>query len=149
MIALLLGLVLSAYNLSLMTSAAGRADGLDAALSQSQRNYADRRLPPPAAPAMMEAQRCEPPAAPVLFSVVKYREGEEATLRSDLVAPLMAYYAGQQDPKLVALLVERKNASSRDVNVRLFMSDGSEASYLWPSTHSQDGVWVPAMPPTP
>ena len=139
MIALLIGLVLSAYNLSLMTSASGRATGLDAALTQAQQNYAERRVtptPPPPPPAACPQQR--PPA---LFAVVKFREGEEASLRANLVAPLMQYYEGRQ-PALLALLIERKNASSRDVNVRMFFSDGTETSYLWPSTHSSGGVWT-------
>lgn len=138
MIALLIGLVLSAYNLSLMTSASGRATGLDAALTQSQRNYAERRVTPlPPAP---PAPACPMQRPPTLFSVVKYREGEEASLRMNLVAPLMQYYEGRSG--LLALLIERKNASSKDVNVRLFFADGTETSYLWPSTHSTDGVWT-------
>ena len=144
MVALLIGLVLSAYNLSLMTSTSGRADGLDDALEQSQLNYRDRgSAPAPKPPTPEPAQRCEPPRPPVLFSVVKYREGEEASLQANLVAPLMSYYAGAGQSTLSAVLIERKNASSRDVNVRLFFVDGTETSYLWPSTNSKDGVWTP------
>jgi hypothetical protein len=129
-----------------MTSTTGRADGMGAAFADSQRNYADRRVQP--APPAPPAPTCAEPAPPVLYSVVKYREGEEATLRANLAEPLLAYYAGKQ-PSLSAVLIERKNASSKDVNVRLFFADGTETSYLWPSTHSQDGMWTPPEMMTP
>lgn len=138
MIALIVGLALSAYNLSLMTSAWGRAEGLDDALTQSQRNYVARRpAPAPAAPV------CEAPKPSVLFSVVRYRDGEEAALRANLADPLLAYYGSGSRTPLQAVLIERKNAASRDVNVRLFFADGTETTYLWPSTHAKDGVWTP------
>ncbi len=85
------------------------------------------------------------PAIKVLTSVVKFREGEQEKLQQNLLVPILSYYESEPQPSaLSAVLIERKIASSRDVNVRLFFEDGGEASYLWPSTHAKDGLWVPA-----
>lgn len=144
MAALLIGLALSAYNLSLMTTTKGSLNGMTGAFSQFQQNYAMRRTPAPAVKPVQEAPKCEEPQPPVVFSIVKFREGEEAMLRTNLAEPLSAYYAEARWPvALSAALVERKNASSRDVNVRLFFADGTESSFLWPATNSKDGWWTP------
>jgi hypothetical protein len=84
------------------------------------------------------------PLPPVLFSVVRFGAGEQATLDSDLVGPLLSYYAAATEGSpLSAVLIERKNVASHDVNVRLFFADGTETDYLWPSTHSSAGIWTP------
>jgi hypothetical protein len=83
------------------------------------------------------------PMPKILTSVVKFREGELEQVQQKLIIPLLAFNGGQPEANpLSALLIERKIASSKDLNVRLFFEDGTEASYLWPSTHSKDGVWT-------
>lgn len=141
---LLLGLALSAINLALMTTNVGTLEGLRGSFADLQSNYASRRVPPPA-PVPQPA----PPQAPVIFSVVRFQDdGEEARLRMDLAAPIVEYYGETQWPApLTALLIERRNASSRDVNVRIFFGDGSETAFFWPSTNSVDGKWVPPCSP--
>ncbi len=84
------------------------------------------------------------PIPPVLTSVVKFRDGELESMQANLINPMMDFYATEPlSHALTAVLVERKNASSQDVNVRLFFANGEELAYLWPSTHSKDGVWTP------
>lgn len=78
----------------------------------------------------------------ILTSVVRFQEGEEMLLQKNLIAPLLAFDSMMTEPKLEAVLIERTNASSRDVRVRLFTKDGAETGYLWPSTHSEEGMWV-------
>jgi hypothetical protein len=138
---LLLGLTLSAINLALMTANVGTLTGLREAFADLQANYASRRI------ASQPVPTPEPPMPqpPVIFSVVKYRDAsEEARLRMDLAGLIVEYYGESPWPApLTALLIERKNAGSRDVNVRIFFGDGSETSYLWPSTNAVDGKWVP------
>ncbi|HSD11946.1 MAG TPA: hypothetical protein VLC10_00160 [Patescibacteria group bacterium] len=143
LIALLVGLALSVYNLSLMTSKTGALAGVSSSFADLQRNYASRRVAPPT-PQPAPARVQEEPAPPVVFAVVRYRDGEEATLRANLAEPLAAFYQEMREPSpLAAALVERKNAASKDVNVRLFFKDGSERTFLWPSSNAQDGKWVP------
>lgn len=144
LIALLIGFALSVYNLSLMTSKTGALAGVSSSFADLQRNYASRRTAPPAPqPAPTRLQQ-EESAPPVVFAVVRYREGEEAALRANLAEPLAAFYQEMRAPSpLAAALVERKNAASKDVNVRLFFMDGSERAFLWPSSNAQDGKWVP------
>jgi len=142
--ALLIGLALSAYNLALMTSAKGNLDGMTRSFSQVQDNYAMRRSPMPVVKPVQEAPKCEEPKPPVVFSVVKFREGEEALLRANLAEPLAAFYAESRWPVAVsAVLIERKNASSKDVSVRIFFADGVEGTFLWPSTNAENGMWTP------
>lgn len=88
----------------------------------------------------------EKPSPKVLTSVVKFRDGEQEALQHNLLVPLLSYYEAEPQPSpLSAVLVERKLAASKEVNVRLFFADGSETSYLWPSTHSnKDGLWIPS-----
>lgn len=138
---LLLGLTLSAINLALMTANVGTLTGLRESFSDLQSNYAMRRIAPQPAPVPAQVM----PQVPVIFSVVKYRDAEEAaTLRMDLATPIVEFYTESPWPApLTALLIERKNAGSRDVNVRIFFGDGTETSYLWPSTNAIDGKWVP------
>lgn len=135
---LLLCLGLSCVTLALMITNVGTLDGLRGAFAELQVNYATRREAPPI------AKEPVAPAPPVLFSVVRFREGEEARIRMDLIEPLLAHYARTPFPSaLAAMLIERRNPGSRDVRVRLFFGDGTETSYLWPSTHAEDGKWVP------
>lgn len=138
---LLLGLTLSAINLALMTANVGTLTGLRESFSDLQSNYATRRIAPQPIPVPAQVM----PQVPVIFSVVKYRDAEEAaSLRMDLATPIVEFYGESPWPApLTALLIERKNAGSRDVNVRIFFGDGSETSYLWPSTNSVDGKWLP------
>lgn len=135
MIILLVGLGLSALNLWYMTDRSGTLAGALQSLQSLQMNYGQRH-----APAKEPVVEAPAPQPLVVWSVAKYRVGEEATLQMNLVVPLLMHYSTMGDaPK--AVLVERKNPSSKDVNVRLFMADGTETSYLWPSTHAVDGVW--------
>lgn len=140
MIVLLVGLGLSALNLWYMTDRSGTLAGVLSSMQSLQANYGSRLAPPPSPP----KPEIEPVARQpvVLWSVAKYRDGEEASLQLRLVVPLLVHYSSAENaPK--AVLIERKNPGSKDVNVRLFFTDGSETSYLWPSTHSnQDGVWT-------
>jgi len=81
------------------------------------------------------------PMPPVLWSVVKFRSDEQESLRLHLVGPMLAY-SMTSGPALSAVLIERKNASSKDVLVREFFNDGTEDSYFWPTKHaSKDGFW--------
>lgn len=139
---LLLGLTLSAINLALMTANVGTLTGLREAFFELQGNYASRRTMPEPQP---EPEPVVLPQAPVIFSVVRYRDaGEEAMLRMNLAAPIVEFYGESPWPApLTALLIERKNAGSRDVNVRIFFGDGSETAYLWPSTNAVGEKWVP------
>ena len=83
---------------------------------------------------------------PVLWSTVTLREGERESLEANLVAPLLAD-AKETNAPWVAMMVERKNAASRVVNVRLWDKDGAETSYLWPTTHAdENGMWIPELP---
>ena len=144
-ITLLIGLALSVFNLWLMTSQAGTLSGVTESFDVLQKNYAQRTTSPQksAPPDAMVKKEAETKPV-VMFSVVKFRDGEEGALRSALTEPLTAFYAEARWPvPLTAVLVERKNASSKDVNVRLFFSDGSEQAYLWPSKNSDGGKWVP------
>lgn len=143
---LLLGLTLAAINLALMTANVGTLTGLRESFADLRSNYASRRFAPQPAPAPEQVV----PQAPVIFSVVKYHDaGEEARLRMDLAAPIVEFYGESQWPtQITALLIERKNPSSRDVNVRIFFGDGTETSYLWPSTRSAEGKWVPPCSPS-
>lgn len=144
LIALLVGLALSVYNLSLMTTQSGRLVGVTQSFEGLQRNYAERRTQAPAPAPEPPALPPEEPAPPVVFSVVRYRAGEEAALRANLAEPLAAFYREMRAPSpLAAALIERRNASSRDVNVRLFFTDGSEHAFLWPAADAQDGKWIP------
>ena len=86
----------------------------------------------------------EKPTAKILTSVVKFREGELEKTQQNLIIPLLAFY-DEQPEALSAVLIERKNTSSKDLNVRLFFADGKETSYLWPSTHSKNGIWTPSQ----
>jgi hypothetical protein len=140
-VALLVGLALSVYNLSLMTTQAGTLSGVSQSFQELQANYASRTTPQPRPPS---ERAVETPAPPVVFSVVMFRDGEEASLRTNLAEPLAAFYQEMRSPAaLSAALIERKNASSKDVSVRLFFADGKERAFLWPSSNSQDGRWVP------
>ena len=133
---LAVGLCLAAYNLSLTVRQSGSFEGLQDSLSLLETNYS-------AVLTTAEPQPVAKPMPAVLFSVVKFREGEEASLRMHLVGPLIARSL-DVGPELSAVLFERKNAGSRDVLVREFRADGTEASYLWPSTHADaNGFWVP------
>lgn len=136
---LLAGLMLAAGNLALMTSKTGTLSGLSESWTDLQENYAMPRE----MPSFEEPEPVKDPAPIVLASVVSYRDGEESMLSEMLVAPVLSYYDMVDGPKLKALLIERKNAGSKDVNLRLFFADGKEVAYLWPSTHSKDGHWVP------
>jgi len=136
---LLAGLMLAAGNLALMTSKTGTLSGLSESWTGLQENYAMPRIMPSFEEPVVERD----PAPVVLASVVSYRDGEESMLSEMLVAPVLAYYDLVDGPELKALLIERKNAASKDVNLRLFFADGKEIAYLWPSTHSEDGHWVP------
>lgn len=139
---LLLGLTLSAVNLALMTANVGTLTGLRESFANLQGNYASRRNAPQPLPSPEPAAISQ---ASVIFSVIRYNdENEQTRLRMDLAAPIAEFYAESPWPAaLTALLIERKNAGSRDVNVRLFFGDGSETSFLWPSTNSSDGKWLP------
>ncbi len=137
MMVLLVGLGLSALNLWYMTDRSGSLAGALSSLQSLQMNYG-RRMSPVQEPAVETPAAAQPL---VMWSVAKYRPGEEATLQMNLVVPLLMHYAPMGET-LKAVLVERKNPASRDVNVRLFMADGTESSYLWPSTHAENGVWT-------
>lgn len=135
MLMLLVGLGLSALNLWYMTDRSGSLAGALSSLQSLQMNYGQRH-----APAKEPAVEAPVPQPIVVWSVAKYRDGEETMLQTNLVVPLLMHYA-PMGGTLKAVLVERKNPSSKDVNVRLFMADGTETSYLWPSTHAEGGDW--------
>lgn len=143
LVALLTVLALSAVNFWLMALQANMLFEVNDSFQRLQRNYArmsETVAPPPEKAAKSERE----PLPALLFSIAGDRGGEETSLRARLAEPLVAFYAETRWPvPLAAALVERRNPSSRDVNVRLFFSDGSEQSYLWPSTHAKDGKWVP------
>lgn len=144
LVVLLAGLALSAYNLSLMTSKTGALVGVTQSYEGLQRNYGVPRVPAPAPQPQVRFEPQPEPAPPVVFSVARYREGEDAALRANLAEPLAAFYQEMRAPSpLAAALIERKNPSSKDVNVRLFFADGTERAFLWPSTNAQDGKWIP------
>lgn len=142
---LFLGLALAAYNLALMTTTAGDLSGLTQSWETLQMNYATPRNA--YVPVEKPVVATEPTPV-ILASVVKYREGEEALLQQDLIAPIISYDEVTAGPRLKAMLIERKNASSKDVSVRLFYVDGTESSYLWPSSNSSNGRWTPPCAPT-
>lgn len=152
-IILLLGLGLAFTNLVYMTEHTGSVVALWTSLDQLSENYRlngrGRRAPMMAelkemAEKLVIEKESEAPRAVVVYSVISYREGERETLAQRLAAPLVDYYhdAGGE-PRLDVVLIERKNAGSKDVNVRLFFSDGTEERFLWPRTHSEDGWWLP------
>lgn len=131
---LLAGLMLSAYNLSLVVGQSGTLSGLQSSWEDLRNNYASVGTAKDLTP--------ERPLPPVLWSVVKFRDGEREELQLRLVGPFLSY-AVASGPEVEALLIERKNPSSRDVSARVFMKDGTETSYLWPSTHAdKDGFWI-------
>jgi len=142
---LVAGLALSAYNLALMTAKTGSLYGITDSWMTLKENYAMTGTGEPIPEPVIEDLK---PAPIVLSSVVAYRDGEEALLQENLVAPVLSYYEVAEGPYPKALLIERKNAGSRDVNVRLFFSDGVETAHLWPSTNAVDGRWVPPCAPT-
>ncbi len=140
---LILFLCLALACLSIATFKSMRGTMSDMAITihnlQIERAHAREQLTVATAP--KPALKVMPP---VLTSVVKFRTGELEMMQLNLVNPLTTFYADEPAAHaLTATLIERKVASSKDVNVRLFFADGTETSYLWPNTHAKNGVWTP------
>lgn len=135
---LLFALALAAVNFNLMTVRFGTLFGLERSWNEFLEGYSARRYTV-AAPEPSESE----PAADVLISDVSGKVAAEDVWQDRLVEPLTEYYK-LTDAQLKVMLLERKNAGSDDVNVRLFFEgrDG-EVSYLWPSTNSRNGWWTP------
>jgi hypothetical protein len=133
----LFGLALGIYNITMSFALRQQAAALQQAslsgLASEPWRYIAR-----------SSDAIQKPVPPVVWSVVKFRPGEQESLQSNLVGPLLADSLSN-GPEYSTVLIERKVASSKQVTVRLFLKDGTEQSYLWPLTHaSKEGTWTVA-----
>ena len=135
---LLLGLVLAASNLWLMTGQTGSLNGLRESWQSLLGNYGAHRA---AKPAPQPAPEPEKPSVKLLYSVAN---GEDVLpgLQEKLADPIVDYYK-MSGAELSAVLIERKQPLSKVVRVRLFFVDGSESEFLWPFTDKASDWWVP------
>jgi hypothetical protein len=98
--------------------------------------------------AAAEKEKPPPPARPpILWSVVQFREGEQAAIESNLAGPLLDWQLSR-DLKPTAVLIERRQPTSINVSARLFLEDGTENQFYWPESGSvMEGLWLPPCGP--
>ncbi|MEK9152567.1 MAG: hypothetical protein AAB692_04320 [Patescibacteria group bacterium] len=132
---LLFALALSAINLEYATSRVGTLDASQQASSGFSAVDAAYVPKPP--------EESSVPETAVLFDDVSGKAAADPVIQSNLLDPLVDYYS-MAGPSLKAVLIERKNAASEDVRVRLFFDgENQDVSFLWPSQRSSGGWWTP------
>lgn len=133
---LIICLSLSVTNLLFMTSVTSQWNAVSAAWAETLKNYGAVTTDAPHA-----AVATSPSALDQVTMLYSVAGGTDIIpdLESRVVAPAVAYYEAVGQP-LKATLIERKNASSKSVLMRLFFLDDSEQDVVVPFTGA-DGEW--------
>ncbi len=148
-IAVLVGcLMLSIINLYSIIDATSYATAMEESRNLMLDNFS--RAVESQSEAMSLVKDLEKPiksAPTVLWSVVKFDDGEKEAIQSNLIEPLLTWQT-LAGPKPTVILIERRYPSSVNVVARLFLEDGREFGLMWPESGAAiDGIWLPPCGP--